>query len=107
MRLKTLLITSFVLFLPGCFWNAKPEVPPEPVVLVKYLHSQCGTPPQRNQVDLRPIQWEIISDKFTLSATGYEDLSYNITQIWAGVSELKTEIKYYELCLEELEGLAE
>lgn len=101
MRLKTLLITSLPLLLTGCP-EVRDDPPPEPVVLVKHIHSTCGTPPQRNQVQLRPITWEIIGDRFTLSPSGYEDLSYNVSEIWAGVEELLIEIGYYEQCLEEL-----
>ena len=100
---KTLLTISVCLLLSGCWWNTKPDPPQEPVVLVKYIHSQCGNPPQRSSVNLRPVNWEIVGDRFTLTPQGYEDLSYNVTEIWSGVAQLKTEIEYYEKCLQEVE----
>lgn len=105
MRLKKLLIIS-LLFLPlvvSCRKDVKePEPLAEPVVLVKHIHSQCGNPPQRDSVNLRPLAWEIVGDRFTLSPKGYEDLGFNMTQIWTGVELLQVEIRYYELCLENL-----
>ena len=95
---KLLLISSLIV-LSACA-GAKPVPIPEPIVITKVILPDCGTPPQRPVIDLRPISWKVIDDLFTLSAKGYEDLSYNVTEIWSGVKHLKLEVEYYELCLD-------
>jgi hypothetical protein len=95
MRLRTLLIVSL---LTGCA-SQEPLVQPEPTVVYKTVYPDCGTPPQRDPIELRAIEWLVVNGRFTLSAEGYEDLSYNITEIWKGIEQLNTEIKYYEQCV--------
>jgi hypothetical protein len=99
--LKTLLTISLVLILTGCRHDVI-DVPPEPVIVNKFVIPDCGTPPQRDPVELRPVIWQIIDDRFTLTPEGYEDLSFNVTEIWRGVEQLRNEITYYEQCLDNL-----
>lgn len=99
MILRTLLIISF-LVLAGCRHDVCPE--PEPVVITEVVYMTCGTPPQRDKVELRPVAWQVGKDgRFSLSAEGYEDLGYNISEIWNGVEQLVIEIGFYEQCLRE------
>jgi hypothetical protein len=74
------------------------EPEPEPTVIIQTVSLDCGTPPQRDPIDLRSIEWKIIGDNFTLTPDGYEDLSFNITEIWRGVEQLKAEIQFYVGC---------
>jgi hypothetical protein len=87
-----------ILLLTGCASAPKTELP-DPVVVTKYVRAECGEPPQRAFVNLRPIEWQIIEGRFTLSAEGYEDLGYNVSMILAGIRELQSEIEFYEKCL--------
>lgn len=95
MNSKTLLISS--VFLAGC--ATSPEIPPPPVTIIKTVALDCGIPPQRDPIDLRPVAWTIIGARFTLSPEGYEDLGYNISEILKGVRQLQNEIIYYEECI--------
>lgn len=98
---KTCLISSCVL-LSGCWHTVKPEpVVPAPQVIHEYVYQDCGTPPARDTIELRPIFWQVQKGMFSLTANEYEDLSYNISQITLGVAQLKNEIKFYEQCLAE------
>jgi hypothetical protein len=101
MRLMTNLL--LVALLAGCA-AAPPTEKPAPVVITKYARAECGTPPQRQEVNLRPISWRVLDDRFSLSTEGYEDLSYNITVILAGIRELQSEIEFYETCIKNQPG---
>ena len=92
-----------LLLLSGCAGNPPTEVP-DPVVQVKFVRAECGSPPKRSAVNLRPIEWLIIDGRFTLSAEGYEDLGYNVSTILGGIRELQSEIDFYEQCLEDEDG---
>jgi hypothetical protein len=97
---KILLISSLSLFLTGCPWHqTKPTPVPPPEIIFKTVPLDCGAPPQRPPIDLRPISWKIIGDRFTLDPKGYEDLSYNVSEIWSGVEHLRNEVKFYEQCI--------
>lgn len=95
---KFIVILVLAGLVSGCA-SAPPTEIPDPVVVTKYVKTDCGEPPQRASVNLRPISWQIIDDRFTLSAEGYEDLAYNVTTILAGIRELQSEIDFYEACL--------
>jgi len=97
---KILLIISLTLWMYGCAEKQTKPVPP-PIIIYKTIPLDCGTPPQRPPIDLRPITWKIIGDRFTLNPQGYEDLSYNVSEIWSGVEHLLIELTYYRRCLEE------
>lgn len=100
MRLMTniLLVLGTLLLASGCASAPQTEIP-DPVIVTEYIRADCGTPPKRQDVNLRAFEWLIIDDRFTLSAKGYEDLSYNVTVILAGIRELQAEIDFYERCL--------
>jgi hypothetical protein len=72
-----------------------------------YVYADCGTPPERTAVDLRPVTWTVIDGQFALSAEGYENLSYNTTMILAAIKEYKVELAWYEECLSEQARQAE
>lgn len=93
-----LLILLVLVFATGCASAPKTEIP-DPVVVTKYITTDCGEPPQRSAVNLRPIEWRIIEGRFTLSPEGYEDLGYNVSMILAGIRELRGEVEFYERCL--------
>ena len=97
MRLTINLLILLVL-ISGCAAQPPTELP-DPVILTKYVRAECGEPPSREAVNLRPISWQIIDGRFTLSPEGYEDLSYNVSSILAGIRELQSEIEFYEECL--------
>lgn len=101
MRLRTLLIISASFLLAGCPWNTKPCLEPEPIVIEKLVYPDCGDPPQRDPVELRQVEWIVDKETgyFALSANGYEDLSYNVSEILSGVRQLITEVQYYEQCV--------
>ena len=93
------LLTGSLILLVGCGgFQTKPT--PEPEIIIRTQALDCGTPPQRPPINLRPITWKIIGDRFTLTPEGYEDLSYNVSGIWLGVEQLIIEVEYYESCLE-------
>ena len=94
---KTLLIIS-LFFLASCAANQTDEIEP-PTVDVQLVYPDCGTPPQRERIQLRVLEWKVIGGLFTLTPTGYEDLAFNVTEIWKGVEQLQAEISYYESCL--------
>ena len=101
MILKTLSIISVSFLLAGCPWNTKPCPEPEPVVVERFIYPDCGTPPQRDPVELRSLEWTVSEETgfFSLTSDGYEDLGYNISEILSGVRQLVAEIQYYEECL--------
>ena len=95
---KMLLITS--LGLAGCAGQEiQPE--PEPEIIIQTIKLECAMPPQRDPIDLRSVEWKIIGDRFTLTPEGYEDLSFNVTEIWKGVEQLIAEIDFYEACVQD------
>lgn len=100
MRLMTnlVLILALLVVATGCAGRTPIEVP-DPVVVTKFVETDCGEPPKRSAVNLRPISWQIIDGRFTLSPEGYEDLSYNVSAILGGIRELQSEIGFYEGCL--------
>lgn len=87
-----------ILLLAGCA-SAPPTEIPDPVVVTKYVTTDCGEPPQRAPVNLRPISWLIVEGRFTLSSEDYENLGYNVSMILAGIRELQSEVEFYEECL--------
>lgn len=87
-----------ILLLAGCA-SAPPTEIPDPVVVTKYVRTDCGEPPVRAPVNLRPIEWLIIDGRFTLSSEDYENLGYNVSMILAGIRELSAEVEFYEECL--------
>ena len=102
-----LLLTISLAFLVGCSGSWKKVLPYRPAEVVTetvYIQPDCGTPPRRAPVELRPITWRIIPNEkgeqgFWLSANGYEDLAFNTSEISKGSRELKAEIQYYINCL--------
>lgn len=105
MRLSILLTISVLLSACGLL-GKKPEpfVPAKTVAVSTYVYADCGKPPQRSPVEFRPITWRILPDakgeqRFTLTAKGYEDLSFNQSETEKGSKELKAEIQYYLDCL--------
>lgn len=99
--MKTLLMISLPLLVAGCWHNVKPDVPPEPVVVTQFVKPDCGNPPRRDRIALRRFSWVVRDGWFSLSADGYEDLSYNISQMIKGIDQLRSEVHYYENCLAE------
>lgn len=97
MPLKALLIISIIL-LGGCRKDVVcPD--PEPIYVEVPVYMDCGQPPRRDAVELRTLAWQVGEDgRFSLSAEGYEDLGYNISEIWSGVEQLLAEIGFYEEC---------
>lgn len=96
--ITNLLLILGILVLSGCAAQPPTEVP-DPVILTKYVQAECGTPPSKTAVNLRSLSWQIIEGRFTLSPEGYEDLSYNVSMILAGIKELQSEIEFYEACV--------
>lgn len=96
--ITNLLLISGLLVLAGC---ATPSVEPRTVVVSEYVYADCGTPPERDKVYLRALSWEVIDGRFTLSATAYENLSYNTSEILKALKQLKVIVEYYEQCLQE------
>lgn len=100
-----LLLLSIPLLVASCRGNVKDDVPPPaPTIITQTVYVVCDSPPKRESIELRPIVWRVIDDRFTLAPEGYEDLSYNMIEIWKGVEQLLAEIEYYASCAEEMEG---
>jgi hypothetical protein len=102
MKYLIFLITS--LFLIGCATTPEP-LPPKPVVLKEYVYPDCGNSPKRSKVEHRDIHWFWMEDTdgdtvYYLTPKGYEDLSFNTSEIIKGAKELKTELAYYLECIE-------
>ena len=101
MLLKILLISSIALgslVLSGCATDpAGPERPP--VVKTKFVTPDCGNPPERGKIKLRPIIWDLSGGKWVLTAKGYEDLSYNMSVLEGAIKELIAETEYYRQCV--------
>lgn len=112
MNSRLLLTISVIVLCSGCsLFRSKPEPQAEPdtVTVVKWRTVNCGNPPERDHIDLRPMSdsWRILpgpdgEQRFTLSAEAYENLGFNITQILKGVKQLREEIKYYRDCIAEI-----
>lgn len=94
---KILLILA-LLVLSACASSPGTELP-DPVIIKEYVRAECGNPPERTPVNLRPLSWQVIDSRFTLSPEGYEDLSYNVSMILLGIRELQAEVEFYERCL--------
>ncbi len=87
-----------VLIVVGCATTPQAIVP-DKIVVPNYVYADCGTPPKRTKVQLRVLSWQVIDGRFSMSAKGYEDLSYNVSQVLAAVKEFGIELEYYEKCL--------
>lgn len=103
MKLLIFLTTSFILV--SCATTKPIVLPPKPIVLTKYVYPDCKNPPQRAIIELHSIHWSYLYDDsgdvvYTLTPKGYEDLSFNTSEIIMGAKELKAEIAYYLKCIE-------
>ena len=91
--------------LAGC--ASEPVQPPAKTVTVASVQKlDCGTVPARTAPEFRPITWHVLPDEngesvFSLTPKGYENLSFNMSEIEQIIRELKAEIKFYEECINE------
>ena len=95
MRLSLLLISSLLI---GC-QGVKIKPVPEPVVITRIVKPDCGTPPPMPVMDLKPVVWQVIDEQFALSAANYENLSFNMSQIKAGIKNLLVIKTFFEQCV--------
>ena len=103
--MKLLLCLTISIFLVGCKTTCPKPLPPDPVVITKFVKPDCGIPPKRSIIKLRPVIWGYMYDEdgdvvYTITPRGYEDLSFNTSEIIKGAKELKAEIDYYRECIE-------
>lgn len=102
--MKSLLLLTISILLVGCGTTQPRPEPPKPVVITEYVYPDCGTPPKRDKVEYRRITWSYIYDDqdnvlYTLTPKGYEDLSFNTSEIIKGIRQLKGELAYYKQCI--------
>jgi len=102
MKLLTFLITSILLV--GCSGVQEKPLPPPPVVDTQFITVDCGNPPKRSKVEFRPIFWNWMKDAdgdtvYYLTPKGYEDLSFNTSELIKGAKELKAALAYYMDCI--------
>lgn len=108
---KIILIAT--LLLSGCVGTAKlPESNPD--IVVKYVEVPRPKPivPQVDQLDLRTVDWVLITPEnaeqkfqeikegsavfFAVTASGYEALALNLSDIRANIAQYKKIIAVYE-----------
>jgi hypothetical protein len=91
------LLISAILVVAGC----KTVEPPPPIVLTQWVFADCGVQPERSSVQLKPLSWQVINGRFSLSPQGYQDLSYNVTMALASMKEYEVVLAYYQACLDD------
>lgn len=109
MRSSLLLTISILLF--ACSATPGPVDIPPPTVETVFVKPDCGDPPSRDKIDLRPIDWRILQfddqQLFTLTTDAYEDLGYNVSQILSSIRQLVSEIIFYQDCVSRAQNQAE
>lgn len=104
--MKSLILLTISVGLVGCVSTPDDITPPKPIVKTQYVYPDCDNPPRRSKVEFKPIYWNWAKDQsgntiYYLTPEGYEDLSFNTSEIIKGSKELKAELTYYITCIKE------
>ena len=98
MTLKLLLTISLV-FLAGCTKErVQREVPPQ--IITKWKTYDCGIPPQIDKIDFKPVVWDIIDEKYTLTTDMYANLGDNMSMITQASKQTIKLIGFYQACID-------
>ena len=99
MNFKLFLIISTV-FLISCGGRQVVDPEPDVQIVTKWVVFDCGTPPDRDFVDLSVPRWRIIDGRYTLTPEEYGILGESVSDIIKAAKQMANVIDFYQECID-------
>ena len=85
--------------LPICSVDQVKREPP-PQIITEWRTYDCGDPPTRDPIKLKPIEWKILDGRYTLAPEQYAVLGENMGEILKASGQMVAVIRFYRGCIE-------